>query len=112
MRLLTSNPIEWSLDQLTELVGQRREDLRRGRGQPLPGRVDVALLLTTALEMWDGGQVADAVALIAEAVDALPGNADLIAIENAAILGEKPAIDLLALEAARIGVRETIHRSS
>lgn len=96
VRLLTSNPFEWSLDQFTKLVDQRRDELRRGRGQPLPARVDVALLLATALMLWDAGRVADGLALISEAVEALPGNADLIAVEDASIKGERPAIDLLA----------------
>lgn len=96
VRLLTSNPIEWTLDQLADLVDQRREDLRRGRGQPMPGRVDVALLMTTALKLWDAGRASDALALISEAVDGLPANADLIAIEDAAVRGEKPVVDLLA----------------
>lgn len=96
VRLLTSTPIEWTLDQLIELVDQRREELRRGRGQPLPARVDVALLLTAALELWDAGRPADGLALISEAVEALPGDGDLIAIEEAAIRGERPAVDLLA----------------
>lgn len=101
VRLLTTHPIEWTLDQLTELVEQRRKDLRRGRGQPLPGRVDAALLLTTALELWDAGRVSDAVALVSEAVDAVPGNAELIAIEEAATRCERPAIDLFAFVVGR-----------
>jgi hypothetical protein len=101
IRLLITHPIEWTLDQLTQLVEQRREDLRRGRGQPLPGRIDAALLLTTALELWDAGRVSDAVALVSEAVEALPGNADLIAIEEAATRSERPAIDRLAFVVGR-----------
>lgn len=96
VRLLTSNPIAWSLEQLTALVDERRDELRRGRGQPLPARIDAVMLLTTALALWDAGRSGDAVALISEAVNCFPGNEELIAIEQAAILGARPAVDLLA----------------
>lgn len=95
VRVLTEHPLEWTLDQVTELVDRRRDDLRRGRGQPLPPRLDVALLLTAALMLWDHGQLADAAALISEAVEALPGDEGLIAVEKAALEGERPSLDLL-----------------
>jgi hypothetical protein len=94
VRLLTSNEVEWSHQQLTALVARRRDELRRGRGQPLPARIDAALLLATAIGGWEAGRVADAVVLISEAVDALPGCEELIALEGAAARGNKPRIDL------------------
>ncbi len=101
VRLLTSNRIEWSVDELVQLVDQRREDLRRGRGQRLPARVDAALLLVTSLRIWEAGRADDGVGLIAEAVNALPGNEDLITIEERALEGEMPAFDLLAFVLGR-----------
>ncbi len=95
VRLLTSEGIEWSVDELVQQVNQRREDLRRGRGQRLPARVDAALLLVTSLRLREAGRADEGVALIAEAVDGLPGNEDLIAIEERALEGEIPTFDLL-----------------
>lgn len=101
VRLLTSSEIEWEVNEQLDLVERRREDLRRGQGQPLPARIDAALLVSTAVKLWDAGRVDQAVSCISEAVDGLPGNETLISVEEAVIRGEKPAIDLLELVVCR-----------
>jgi hypothetical protein len=93
--VVTSAGIEWSADQLVDLVEARRDDLHRGRGQPLPTRLDTALLLCAAERSWDAQNVTQALSLISEAVASLPGNAALIAFEQDAQAGNKPPIALL-----------------
>jgi len=101
VRLLTSHEIEWTLDEHLDLVQHRRADLRRGCGQPLPARIDAALLLATAVKLWEADRVDEALALIAEAVNGFPGNQLLIGVEDAAQRGEIPTVDLLEFVTGR-----------
>lgn len=94
-RVLTASPVEWSNDELLRLVGTRRPELERGRGQPLPARLDAALLLEGASRLWDHGRVDAARALVSEAVELVPGDTGLMGLEDAATRGLKPLVDLL-----------------
>ncbi len=94
VRVLLRQNIEWVLSDQLELIKQRRDDLQRGRGQPLPPRFDAALLLATATRCWNEDRVDDGIALISEAVEVLPGETQLIAIENEARQGKQPDLDL------------------
>lgn len=83
--VLTSRPLEWDTADLLGLVERRRDELRRGKGQPLPARLDSALLLETARRLWDEGEGSKANELIAEAVESLPGVAALVELESLAL---------------------------
>jgi hypothetical protein len=93
VRVLTDQEIEWLDADLVALVNERREDQRRGRGQPLPAIFDVALLLCLGQRLWDK-QPQEALSLISEAVELVPGTDELIELERAAKEGDKPAVDL------------------
>jgi hypothetical protein len=89
IRVLTSAEIEWSTKQLLGLVALRRNDLRRGRGQPLPARLDTALLLYAAERLENENRSAEALSLISEAVESLPGYGPLLAFERDVQAGSK-----------------------
>ncbi len=95
VRLLTSQGIEWPAERLLHLVNLRRDELQRGRGQALPARLNTALILCAAERLLDAQQVTEALSLISEAVESLPGDMPLIAFEQDARAGDKPTIDLL-----------------
>lgn len=80
--VLASRPVEWETADLLGLVQRRRDELRRGTSQTLPGRLDAALLLETARRLWDEGEGSRAIKLIAEAVESLPGVAALVELES------------------------------
>lgn len=82
VHVLASSPIEWEITDLLSLVERRRDELRRGKGQQLPARLDTALLLVTAGRSWDEGDHAAAKDLVAEAVESLPGEDALLQLES------------------------------
>lgn len=95
VRLLTGREeMDWTDDELSGLVESRRRDLQRGRGLKLPDRFDATLLLCLAQRRWEQAP-GEAQALIAEAVESLPGDAGLMDIEREALSGQSPDIDLL-----------------
>lgn len=96
VRLLVGDDIEWTDDELGGLVDNRRSELEKSRGQKLSARFDAALLLCLAQRRWEAARD-EALALISEAVESLPGDEGLIRLEAAAISGESPEVDLLGL---------------
>jgi hypothetical protein len=94
VRLLTGKDLNWTDDELRDLVEARRRDVQRGRGQKLPDRFDPALLLCLAQRRWKLASD-EARSLISEAVESLPGDAGLIEIEREARSGQELAVDLL-----------------
>jgi hypothetical protein len=101
IRALIRHEIEWTTEQLLTLVDERHANLSRRKGTdvPLPSRLDAALLIAAADRVWEE-DTARALTLIGRAVEHLPGDAVLIAIEAAARAGTRPAIDLLELALA------------
>lgn len=94
VRVLVGDKIDWTDDELSHLVEVRRRELGKGRGQKLPPRFDAALLLCLAGRLWERAPD-EARALVAEAVEWVPGDDGLMKIEEAAQSGENPVIDLL-----------------
>lgn len=93
--VLASRPVEWDTGDLLGLVQRRRDELRRGKGQALPARLDTALLLETARRLWDEGEGSRGNNLIAEAVESLPGDAALVELEALALAGDGATSDAL-----------------
>ena len=93
--VLTRHPIEWETEALDALVRQRQEDLTTGKGQPLPPRVDAALLLCLAGRLSADGHSDEALTLLAQAVEMLPGERSVLQMETAAQVGGLSAVDLL-----------------
>lgn len=94
VRVLVGDPVEWTEDELRNLVDARRGELEKGRGQKLSARFDAALLLCLAERRWEEARD-EAMKLISEAVESLPGDEGLIRLEAAAKSGESPEVDLL-----------------
>lgn len=111
VRVLASREIEWSLDELLGLVERRREDLQRGRGQPISTVFDAALLIATAMRLWDEGRVAETVTLVSQAAEAMPGNESLIALEDSVLRGEKPEVDLFEFLVGRASAENREEKS-
>lgn len=92
-RLFTGLEVEWTAAELLDLVDQRQKDLsmRRVRN-PLPSRVDAALLIMAAEKNWesDNGR---AIALISDAVEMLPGDKEMLRLEQACLDGTAPSRD-------------------
>jgi hypothetical protein len=93
--VLTSVAVRWSTEQLVDLASIRRDDLRRGRGQPLPSRFNAVLFLCAAERLWSEQRVPEALSLIPEAVEALPGDEPLLAFEQDAQAGNLRPVALL-----------------
>ncbi len=94
VRLLVGDDIEWTDDELADLVETRRRELQRGRGQKLPDRFDAALFLCLARRRWKEAPN-EARALVSEAVESLPGDEAMMRLEQSARSGEAPEVDLL-----------------
>lgn len=94
VRVLVGDDIEWTDDELHHLVDTRRGELEKGRGQKLSARFDAALLLCLAERRWNDARD-EALTLLSEAIESLPGDEGLIRLEAAAISGEPPEVDLL-----------------
>ena len=82
----------------TALASARAEQLRRGKAQPLPAVLDVALELCLARRLWQEGRAEDALAAVARAVETIPGNERLIAFEEQARADPADAAGLAALD--------------
>jgi hypothetical protein len=89
VRMLLGGEVEWTTEQIEDLVRARRAELERGKGQPLPPRFDTALLVWSSGLLWSDGRQTDAMLRVAEAVESLPGNAELLELE-AAMQGGSP----------------------
>lgn len=95
VRVLVGDDIEWTDGELIELVESRRRELEKGRGQKLPNRFEAALFLCLGRRRWQTAPD-EALALVSEAVESLPGDDGLMQLEKAARSGEALVVDLLA----------------
>lgn len=82
--LVLGSDMPWSTEELAEFAATRASELRRGRGQPLPAVFDAALQLCLGRQLWQDGRVEDALTAVGRAVEAVPGDANLIAFEEQA----------------------------
>lgn len=81
--ILYGNP-PWSTDELAAFALTRAEQLRRGKGQPLPAALDAALELCLARRLWQEGRAEDALTAVGRAVETIPGDVRLVAFEEQA----------------------------
>lgn len=72
----------WSTDEFAAFATARAEHLRRGKGQPLPAALDAGMELCLARRLCQDGRREEAMAAVARAVEILPGNERLIALEE------------------------------
>lgn len=90
--------IEWSTEALLSLAAERTTE-RLGRdAAPMPPKVDAALLLMVAGRLHDlardMGIEGDALAYLGQAVETVPGLAELVRFEDSVRRGERPRLDL------------------
>jgi hypothetical protein len=86
-RLFAGYDVEWSDEQLLDLIEQRRRDLTRRRPlDPLPARIDAALLVSAAVRVWDSDR-SRALQLVADAVEMLPGDDVMLGVERTCLDG-------------------------
>lgn len=89
VRVVLGDEVEWTADEVAGLVAARAVDLRRQGGQPMPPRVDAALLLLRARHQAQAGRDEDALVAVAGAVESLPGDEALLAFE--AVVAARPS---------------------
>lgn len=94
-RLLAGYPIEWNDEELLDLVEQRRSDLTGRQRRPLPPKIDAALLVLTAVQLWDSNQDRASM-LISDAVEMLPGDPEMLALEREGLAGMAPTLGSVA----------------
>lgn len=82
--LILSGDAPWATPELALFAVERAEQLRRGKGQPLPRAFDAALELCLARRLWQEGRAEDALAAVGRAVETVPGDRRLIAFEKQA----------------------------
>lgn len=94
VRLLLDGDLEWPADQIELLVDQRTYALRKGKGLALPSRIDAAILLLSASNLWVAGDEDRARSRVGEAVELLPGDEKLLELERVVADNRRPTIDL------------------
>ncbi|WP_426763063.1 hypothetical protein ACP3TD_11610 [Pseudarthrobacter sp. 1G09] len=95
--LLTGNEPPWSTEQLRTLVDDREAELARAGAklQELPERVDAAMRLGVAYRLWTEDDRGLALDNLARAVELLPGDEYLLAVEEKSLEGAFSEPDLL-----------------
>lgn len=90
--------IEWSTEALLSLAAERRTERLGHDAAPMPPRIDAALLLLVAGRLLDPepdmGMEGDALAYLAQAVETVPGLAELVRFEDSVRRGERPKLNL------------------
>lgn len=89
--------IQWSPEEVVDLATEREDEVRRGRGQPLPVRFDAALFSLAAVLAREMGHELSSDRLVAAAVGCLPGDPGLCRFEAAVKAGSVSGLDPLAL---------------
>jgi hypothetical protein len=74
--------VPWSTDEFAAFAAERAGHLRSGKGQPLPSTLDAGMELCLARRLCQDGRGKEAMAAVARAVEILPGNERLIALEE------------------------------
>jgi hypothetical protein len=94
--VLAGRELPWTENQLVDLVDGREASLRRATKSTveLPPRLDAAFQIELAQRAWSRHDVGAALARLAKAVELLPGDEKLIAIEAEARQGSFEALDL------------------
>ena len=89
---------EWDSNDLETLLDGREKALEQGGStlQELPERIDAALQIDLARRLWDEGRATDAATRIGKAVELLPGDPQLLALEQLVVDGSLPDFDLFS----------------
>ena len=93
--VLTDDDLPWSTEELSALATDRAIESGRGRGRPLPARLNCALELCLAQRLWSDGRTDTMAHAVSRAVEAIPGDVLLIDYEARTARGESPEINLL-----------------
>lgn len=96
--LLLDGDVRWTTHELVELAAARADQLRRGKGHPLPVRFDAALQLILARRLWQQDRTEEALAAVGRAVETVPGDAKLLAFEEQAAADPANAAGLGTLD--------------
>ncbi|GAA2698380.1 hypothetical protein GCM10010428_81140 [Actinosynnema pretiosum subsp. pretiosum] len=94
--LLLGRDLPWSVDEVCELAEQRHEESQNSRPIELPARLDSALWVFVAQQLWSDGGYDLARAAIGMAVECCPGHRDLLALERDVVAGNAPGFDVRA----------------
>ncbi|MFC4613458.1 hypothetical protein ACFO3K_01910 [Cellulomonas algicola] len=81
-------PREWTLQEWFELATERRAVRVRGKGAPLPAKIDALLQLQAAEELEAAGSHDDALIFASNAVEECPGNDLLLRWEASLAAGD------------------------
>jgi len=94
---LTTDALDWSLEDYERAVALRRTQRGRGRGWEVPAVLDAALLAVLADQLDKAGRPEEAHSAVDEAIGELPGNAELMRIEQALVRREPTELNLLGV---------------
>lgn len=89
--LLASTPDRWTLQDLRTVADDRRDRRLRGKTQPIPTVFDAALHVVLALNLLQAGREDEAAQAVSHAVEIMPGNPQLTALETAIL--SAPAVE-------------------
>jgi hypothetical protein len=92
--MVAGKPLAWDLEALHELSRKRRAERLGTAPQPMPARIDAALHILVADRLLRFGDREEGLAELAQAVETVPGLADLVRFEEAITRGEDPVLDL------------------
>lgn len=95
--LLSGQMPTWTVAEWTELADGRRDDRRREKDPSLPAKIDAALHVWSAAELIAAGRRDEALSCVANAVEELPGDEQLIEWEQKLRAGEEATFDMLGL---------------
>jgi hypothetical protein len=95
--ILTSRLPEWSPEQWLQLARERREARTKRVHQELTPGLDASLQVIAAEKLLAAGREEEASEFAQNAIEELPGNAELIAWEQLVLSGETTEIDLTPL---------------
>jgi hypothetical protein len=91
---LATGSFDWPLETVERAAALRRTDRGRKQDWPVHEVFDAALLAILADQLEAAGRHDEAVAAIDEAIGELPGNGELIRMEQALLTNEQPCLDL------------------
>lgn len=94
VRLLLGNEMPWPLKSLQALASDRRNANRQIGFQPMPKRIDAALYLIVAGQLFLNGDNEGGLNELCRAVETVPGLADLIKYEESIKRGYHQTIDM------------------
>lgn len=94
---LATGASKWSIDDHERVVVLQRAQRGRKGGWEVPAVLDAALLAVLADQLDQVGRHEEALAAVDEAIGELPGNVELMRIEQALMRREPPELNLLGV---------------